>query len=101
MQSNNRKISDRELGKILSYKNLLVFVDCSSSGTHRTVLAAESAARFSATLVGLYIIAPIVGPRYAGGLMLERIMREETEHAQADRPARSKCAAVIFCIAAG
>lgn len=84
MRSSNRKISDRELGKILSYKNLLVLVDCSPSGTHRTVLAAEFAARFGATLVGLYIIAPIVGPRYAGGITLERVMREETEHAQTD-----------------
>ena len=82
MRSSNRSVSD--LGKTLSYKNLLVLVDCSPSGTHRTVLAAEFAARFGATLVGLYIIAPIVGPRYAGGLTLERFMREETEHAQAD-----------------
>ncbi|GIK80901.1 MAG: universal stress protein [Hyphomicrobiaceae bacterium] len=83
-RSSNKRVSDRDLGKSLSCKNLLVLVDCSSSGTHRTLRAAELAARFGATLVGLYIIAPIVGPRYAGGLTLERVMREEAEQAQAD-----------------
>jgi len=83
-RSSKRSVSDRELGKILSYTNLLVLVDSSPSGAHRTLLAAQFAARFGATLVGLYIIAPIDGPRYAGGLTLERVMREENERAQAD-----------------
>ncbi|MGE3991556.1 universal stress protein [Pseudorhodoplanes sp.] len=83
-QSINRRRTDREPGKILSYKNLLVLVDSSQWGTHRTIAAAELAARFGATLVGLHIISPVAGPRYAGGLTLGRVMREEAERARAD-----------------
>lgn len=78
------RLSYRDLGKRLSYKNLLVLMDSSPAGTHRAVVAAQLAARFEATLTGLYLIAPVVGPRYAGGLTLEGVMREEAEHAQAD-----------------
>lgn len=68
----------------MSYKSLLVLVDLSPAGAHRMTFAAALAARFGARLIGLCIIAPIDGPGYAGGLTLERVVREETEHAQAD-----------------